>query len=175
MITDLFGYYLLLLPALFFIHEWLKTKSAWAEVFTTCGVIYIVAGAAGAAILASAWPALLDKYPSASPEQQEIIRQNFDTLALVVVNGIWNMLESLVFGVWFIAFGYLLKRQHTVLGWFTLLTGLCSALDFTGNMLGIKALADAALNLYLVLAPLWAIVFGLLLLRIPLFMHTQTK
>lgn len=160
MITDVFGYYLLLLPVLFVLHEWMKTKTAWAAVFTTCGGIYIVAGAAGAAILGSAWPALLDKYPSASPEQQEIIRQNFETLALVVVNGIWNLLDALAFGVWFIAIGILLKKQHAFLGWFTLLTGICSALDFAGNMLGLKALADAALNLYLILAPLWAIVFG---------------
>lgn len=171
MITDIFGYYLLLLPVLFFIHEWMKTKTAWANLFTTCGGIYIVAGAAGAAILASAWPALLDKYPSASPEQQEIIRQNFETLSLVVVNGIWNLLDSLVFAVWFIALGYLLKKQHAFLGWFTLLTGLCSALDFTGNILGMKALADAALNLYLILAPIWAILFGWSLMKQKFFNH----
>lgn len=173
MITDFFGYYLLLLPALFLIHDWIKTKTAWAAVFTTCGGIYMVAGAAGAAILGSAWPALLDKYPSASPEQQEIIRQNFETLALVVVNGIWNMLDALAFGVWLIAVGILLKKQHAFLGWFTLLTGICSALDFTGNMLGMKALADTALNLYLVLAPLWAMVFGIALLRNQSLMKTE--
>ncbi|MBL7929644.1 MAG: hypothetical protein JNL47_09295 [Bacteroidia bacterium] len=173
MITDIFGYYLLLLPVLFLIYEWMKTKTAWAEVFTTCGGIYIIAGAAGAAILGSAWPALLDKYQAASPEQQEIIRQNFETLALVIVNGIWNLLDALMFGVWFIAFGFLLKKQHVFLGWFTLFTGLCSAFDFTGNMLGIKAIADTALNLYLVLAPLWAIVFGVALLRNPSLLKTN--
>lgn len=173
MITDIFGYYLLLLPSLFLIHEWMKTKTAWAAVFTTCGGIYIIAGAAGAAILGSAWPSLLDKYPSASPEQQEIIRQNFETLSLAVVDGLWNLLDALAFGVWFIAIGFLLIKHHAFLGWFTLFTGLCSALDFTGNIFGMKALADAALNLYLVLAPLWAIVFGIALLRNQSLMKTN--
>ncbi len=89
-----------------------------------------------------------------------------------MVSGIWNLLDALVFGVWFIAVGILLKQQHAFLGWFTLLTGICSALDFAGNTLGIKDLADAALNLYLILAPLWAIVFGIALLRNQLLMKT---
>lgn len=170
MITDIFGYYLLLLPALFFIHVWMKNKTTMANTLTACGGIYIVGGATGAAILGSAWPALIEKYPSASPEQQEIIRQNFETLTLVVVNGIWNLLNALAFGLWFIACGLLLRKQHAFLGWFTLLTGICSTLDFTGNILGMKTLADAALNLYLILAPLWAILFGASLLRNSSFM-----
>lgn len=165
MITDIFGYYLLLLPLLFFMNEWLNQKSEWRNVFTFCGGAYIFAGAVGATILGAAWPVLLDKFPAATPEQQEIIKSSFETLALVVVNGIWNSFDALMFGVWFIAIGIFIKKEHTVWGWFTLFVGLLSAVDFTANSLGMKTVADTALNLYLILAPLWAIFFGWALLR----------
>lgn len=88
MITDVFGYYLLLLPVLFFIHEWLNGKSEWRSIFTFCGASYIFAGALGAAIPGAAWPVLIDKFSTATPEQQEIIKFSFENLALIVVGGI---------------------------------------------------------------------------------------
>lgn len=165
MITDIFGYYLLMLPVLFFIHEWLEGKSEWRNIFTFCGASYIFAGALGASILGAGWPVLLEKFPLSTPEQQEIIKLSFENLALIVVNGIWNLFDALMFGVWFIAIGIFIKRNHAIWGWFTIMVGLLSALDFTGNALEIKAIAEVALNLYLILAPIWAIGFGLALMR----------
>lgn len=165
MITDVFGYYLLLLPLLFYLHEWLNGKTEWRNVFTFCGASYIFAGALGASILASAWPVLLDKFPSSSPEQQEIIKQSFENLALIVSGGIWNLFDALMFGVWFIAIGVFIKIENSLWGWFTIIVGFLSALDFSGNALGVKGLAETALNLYLVLAPIWAIGFGTSILK----------
>lgn len=175
MISDIFGYYLLLLPILFYIHEWLKGKTEWRNIFTFCGGAYIFAGAVGAAILGAAWPVLLDKFPAATPEHQEIIKSSFENLALVVVNGIWNSFDALMFGVWFIAIGIFLKRDNKFWGWFTLFIGLLSAVDFTANTLGMKALADTALNIYLILAPLWAIFFGWAMTRNASFMKIQVN
>jgi len=163
MITDVFGYYLLLLPVLFFIHEWLKGKSEWRNIFTFCGTSYIFAGALGASILAAAWPVLFDRFSGATPEQQEIIKHSFENLALIVVNGIWNLFDALMFGVWFIAIGFFIKSKHQVWGWFTIIVGLLSAIDFVANALEINSVAEIALNLYLLLAPIWAIGFGLAL------------
>src|SRR3989339_830030 len=53
MITDVFGYYLLLLPALYFIYDWLKDKTPWKNLLTFCGTSYILIGAVGASILSS--------------------------------------------------------------------------------------------------------------------------
>lgn len=173
MITDIFGYYLLLLPFLFFIHEWLKDKSEWRNIFTFCGASYIFAGAMGAAILGAAWPTLLDQYPLATPEQQEIIKASFETLSLLVMNGIWNLFDALVFAVWFIAIGIFIKSNHAIWGWFTIIVGLLSALDFVANTLGMKAVADTALNLYLILAPVWAIAFGWALKQNKVLQHSN--
>jgi hypothetical protein len=160
MITDVFGYYLLLLPVLFFIHHWLKERSNWRDLITFCGAAYIFAGALGASILGAAWPALLENYATASTDHQEIIKITFDSLALIVVNGIWNIFDAFMFGVWFISIGIFIKREHKLWGWFTIIVGIISILDFAGNIFSVKMLADSALNLYLVMAPAWAIGFG---------------
>lgn len=116
MLADIFGYYLLLLPLLFYLHEWLKNKTSWSSIFTFCGASYIFAGALGAAILASSWPVLIDKYSTATPLQQEIIKQNFENLAFIVGNGIWNLFDALMFGIWFIAIGNFIKKESAFWG-----------------------------------------------------------
>lgn len=44
-----------------------------------------------------------------------------------------------------------------------MIIGIISAIDFIGNAVEVKALAEIALNLYLILAPVWAIGFGWML------------
>jgi hypothetical protein len=165
MITDIFGYYLLLLPALFFIHEWLRGKTEWRNLITFCGTSYILAGAIGASILAVTWPSFLTKFPISSPEQQETIKLLFESFSLMVGNGIWNLFDTIVCGVWMVGIGFFFKREKSFLGWFTIIIGLISLLDGFGNILEVKIIADIALNLYLVLAPLWAIILGFAILK----------
>jgi hypothetical protein len=44
-LADLLGYYLLLVPAVFLIHYWLKNKNPyWMGIFTFSGLAYIFAG-----------------------------------------------------------------------------------------------------------------------------------
>ena len=66
MITDIFGYYVLLLPLLFYLHRWLQVKSEWANVISFSGLAYILLGSAGAAILAIIWPLCLHRFSQVS-------------------------------------------------------------------------------------------------------------
>jgi hypothetical protein len=59
------------------------------------------------------------------------------------------------------------------MGWLTMLVGIISLLDGLGNSLEIKSISDTALNLYLVLAPLWAIILGLLILNNKIFLYNK--
>lgn len=165
MIADIFGYYLLLLPVLFFIHNWLKDKTEWRNVITFCGTTYVLLGAAGAAILATTWTSLLLKFPVSSPEQQETIKLLFDSFSQLVYGGLWNLLDSFAAGVWWIGVGMFIKKDYRILGWFTVSVGVFSLLDSIGNIFEIHALAETSLNLYLILAPLWAILIGTKLLN----------
>lgn len=165
MIADIFGYYLLLLPALFFIHEWLLGKTAWRNLITFCGTSYILAGAVGASILAVTWTSFLTKFPISSAEQQETIKLLFDSFSQMVYGGLWNLFDTIVGGVWWIGIGIFIKREKLFLGWFTISVGVLSLLDGFGNILEINAIAETALNLFLILAPTWAIFLGISILN----------
>jgi hypothetical protein len=78
-----------------------------------------------------------------------------------------------VFAVWFIAIGNFIKKEHLGWGWFTIIVGLLSAFDFAGNAIDFKAISEVALNLYLVLAPVWAIGFGLALRQNKVLIHSN--
>lgn len=54
MVLDIFGYYLLLVPAIVFLWLQLKSKGAHISGFAISGLLYVLAGAGGAAILAYA-------------------------------------------------------------------------------------------------------------------------
>src|SRR5258706_13375549 len=58
MIFDMLGYYLLLLPAIYLLHDWIKNKSPWGNLISFCGLCYVLVGAIGAAILAVVWPSV---------------------------------------------------------------------------------------------------------------------
>ncbi|OFX38636.1 MAG: hypothetical protein A2X05_14900 [Bacteroidetes bacterium GWE2_41_25] len=160
MIADIFGYYLLLLPALYFIHEWLRDKTAWRNLITFCGTSYILVGAVGASILSVTWTTFLTKFPISTPEQQETIKLLFESFSLMVGNGMWNLFDTIVCGVWMVSIGIFIKREKSFFGWFTIIVGVISLFDGLGNILEIKAMADIAVNLYLILAPAWAIFLG---------------
>lgn len=165
MIIDVFGYYLMLLPALFFIHEWIYDKTPWRNVITFCGASYLLIGAVGASILAVTWTSFLTKFPISSAEQQETIKLLFESFSLMVGDGIWNLFDTIVGGVWWIGIGIFIKREKLFLGWFTIIVGVLSLSDGFGNILEINAIAETALNLFLILAPTWAIFLGVSILN----------
>jgi len=160
MITDIFGYYLLLLPLLFHIHHWMKDKSQWRDVITWCGSGYILLGAAGAAILAVVWNWSLEKYPSMDIQGKQNLELLFSAFSGMVYGGMWNLLNSFLMAVWMIGLGKVLMHYSSKTAWFTIIVGVCSLMDFAGGIFENKILSEIGLNLYLILAPLWAIIIG---------------
>jgi len=160
MITDVFGYYLLLLPVIFYLHDWLKQQSNWASVISISGLGYILLGSAGAAILAAIWPMHLEEFTRATPSAQETTKLLFTSFSAMVYGGLWNLLNAFLGGIWFLGTGVLLKKYNRLSGWLFIVIGTSSLLDWLGNVLSIAALADAALNIYLLLAPVSAMVLG---------------
>jgi hypothetical protein len=162
MITDILGYYLLLLPLLFYLHQKMVKSFAWSNITNLCGIAYILIGSIGAAILAVLWPMHIEQFSSLSASQQEISRIVFSSLTSIVVDGLWNLLDSLLSGIWFLGIGLFLYQSKTkFLGWLTIALSIVCLLDFLGHVLAIQAIAEAALNIYLVFAPVWAIIVGI--------------
>jgi hypothetical protein len=165
MICDMLGYYLLLIPTVFYLHNELKSRTPWAAVATYSGGAYVLIGAIGAAILATVNPYILTEFSIASEPDQAVLRYNYLVINQVVYGGMWNLLEVLPAGIWWLIVGIALRYALPSLGWLTILLGLCSIADSVGEMLGIKAIATIGLNGYLVLAPVWAIWVGILLVK----------
>lgn len=165
-LADLLGYYLLLVPAAFLIHHWLKTKSPyWMSVFTFCGLAYIFSGSIGAAILAKIWPTLLSGYANADEPVKEIYRIVFTNSTEMVYGGIWGYLEFLLAGIWWIGIGVTMKSERKALGVVTIILGVFTLTALAGEVFDLKNIALTGLVIYLILAPIWALCLGISLVR----------
>ena len=166
MIFDMFGYYLLLLPVIYLLHDWMKDKTAWSNLVTFTGLAYVLVGAIGAAILAAVWPAVMNAYPTAGTEMQLLLKSNFGFFNDMVYNGMWNLLEMFFAGTWWFVTGLMLYRsKYTVTAVLTIATGIASFADGTAGMLQLTSLHETALNTYLLLAIIWTIIMGIFFLQ----------
>lgn len=164
-LLDLFGYYLLLLPLVFYFHQQYKYRSPWMPLITFSGAAYVLIGALGAAILAALWPAQMNDYLIAPPEGKQMIGAIFSTTSLLVTKGMWNILEVLFAAVWWMGLGRLLLDESKTIGLLTIAVGLSTLLDALGNIFDILFLSELGMNIYLVLGIVWPIVIGIRLLK----------
>jgi hypothetical protein len=164
MLLDMTGYYLLLIPVLFLLHRQMEQKTAWASVFTASGFGYIIIGAIGAAALAVLWPGLIVRHASASSHMQEIYRADFQLVTEFVAKGMWNYLEVLLGGAWWIGVGVFTIRQ-LILKVLTIALGISCLLDGMGEAFQLPIVAEVGLNIYLLLGIIWPICIGVLLTR----------
>jgi hypothetical protein len=170
LLADMLGYYLLIAPLLMVLRTWLEPRaSAWSRLYTGCLLVYVVVGAAGAAMLATASPRLMLAHAAAtSADQRFAIESIYSTLWDAIYGGLWNIFEELLAGTGWLGIGLLLRRERPVLGVVTIVLGAACLLDGAGNVFGWKTAADAGLYIYLLLAPAWALAVGITLLRHPL-------
>lgn len=79
----------------------------------------------------------------------------------------WNILGELLVSIWFFGTGLLLQSERRALGIVSMTVGIAALVDSFGNILGMEGLAFVGLSIYLILAPIWALWFGIDLLRKP--------
>ena len=165
MILDMFGYYLLLLPALFYFKNYLKKKTAWHQLITWCGSAYILLGAMGAAILSVVCPYLMSQYPISTAAEQTVIVHQYAVIMGMVHGGLWNTLEILLAGTWWLGIAMTLKTDRPAFGLLSLLLSISCFIDGIGTIAGFQGIAELGLNIYLVLAIVWPVWFGASLLN----------
>jgi hypothetical protein len=165
LLFDLAGYYLLLLPVIFYLHRQYQYHSPWVPLFSFSGIAYVFTGAIGSAILMSVWPELMQQYLTTHGAEKQSIALLFNTMTHAVTTGLWNILEVLFAATWWIGFGALLIRDHKTIGILSVISGVACLADSIGTMAGNKILAEAGVNIYLVLGIIWPIVLGIHLIR----------
>ena len=165
-LADLLGYYLLLVPAAFLLHYWLKKENPyWMGVFTFNGLAYLLAGSIGAVILAKTWPTLMGGYASSEGISREIYRVVFTNTTEMVYGGIWGFLEFLLAGIWWLGVGFTMGTERKALGIVTIVLGLFAIITALGEIFGFVYVALIGLAIYLLLAPIWAVWLGTSLLK----------
>jgi len=166
LILDMLGYYLPLLPIAVFIQYWFEAKKPiWVRFYTICGFGYVLIGATGAVVLAALMQPMIGAYAQASAEQRIVLETIFGTIWNIVYGGLWNILGELLIGIWFFGVGLLLRNERRFLGFFGMVVGISALLDSLGNILSLDGLALLGLSVFLLLAPIWALWFGIDLLR----------
>src|SRR5258708_32405665 len=138
MVLDGLGSYLLLGPLALYLWEGFKPeRPALANLYSLCGLAYILVGAMGAFALAAALPPLIVAYGPASAAQRETLQVVFDTTFNVVYRGLWNPLEVVLLGVWLLGVGPWIASTRPALGRFTQLEGLAALLAAAGPVLAL--------------------------------------
>jgi len=164
-LADMMGYYLLLVPAIFLLHYWLKKNNPfWMGIFTFCGLAYIFAGSIGAAMLAKTWPTLISAYANTQGITNGIYSIIFTNTTEMVYGGLWGYLEFLLAGIWWIGVGFSIKSENKVFGVVTIVLGFITSATMLGEVLTLEYVAFIGLFVYLLLAPLWAGWLGISLL-----------
>lgn len=164
---NMFGNYLLLIPFALFLYQWLKSVNhAYAQLYTVSGLIYLLLGAAGAAILASSWPFLIETYAVSTAAMQEILVVEFQLVSTIAEGGLQGVIQNLAGAIWFLGIGAMLRTKQAGLGIFTMVIGVFLGLNMLGNMLHIEALSLLGLTANILLGPIWSIVLGIYLLRL---------
>jgi len=164
----MFGYYLLLLPLVFYLHNWLKARNErFMPLCTLGGLGYIIVGSLGSVVLFSALPPLFDTYPQAPAEDQMAIAAAFEALFDLAVSGFFAL--SFILGsIWWIGLGLILHASHRFLGIFSIVLGIGLLIDAIGT--GLQVEADAvmsALEAFTFLTQIWVLWMGIVVLRGP--------
>ena len=166
MILDMLGYYLPLLPVALCLQHWLRPRSPnWVRLYTICGLGYIFIGSIGAAMLAAVQPPLINSYAQASADQRYVLETIFSTIWNMVFGGIWNILEALLVGVWFLGIGWLLRTERCIFSIVSIILGTAALLDLLGMILNIEVIFLLGAAIYVFLAPFWVLWLGIDLLR----------
>jgi hypothetical protein len=140
---DMLFSYLLLLPLALFLHRRLRERRPWlADLGLTGALAYIFIGGAAAAILAHAGGSLIEAYDRAAPADRPAILASFHLLRDAFVFGVWQTLDALTAGTWFLSVGWLVLVERPVVGRLLVVLGVWAwSFAFVTTMSGIHSLA----------------------------------
>ncbi len=166
LLADMLGYYLLLAPAGVYLYQRMKPRAPQRMTLATLGGLgYVLIGAMGAAVLASVLPPLIEAAAALPAEE----RGTVSTVAMSVINAVygalWNPLEVLLAGAWWLGIRPLLRAERPGFARLTGLLGAAAWLDAAGFMLGLEPIFLLGLAGVLALVPVWTVWLGVLLLR----------
>jgi len=158
---SIFGYYLLLAPAVVYLSSWLNSRNdGLIRTATIFGLVYIIAGAISVAIMVGAMPPMMHTFAEASGSLQETMLGVFRVVTDMVFFGV-SPLAFAAGGLWWLGTGVALLNQQLILAIITLILGAGTLGSAIGFFLQVELLARLEMVNYF-LAPIWAIWIGIM-------------
>jgi hypothetical protein len=165
---SMFGSYLLMVPVALLLLRWLRQDDpVVADLSAVAAGFYILLGAAGASVLASTLPDLIQRYADADAAMRVGLLNDFDLARRIAEDGLQGVVQNVAGAAWFLGMGALLRRHQPVLGAAAIAVGAFLVVNAAGIMVDVEALRFIGLTGNVLLAPAWAIGMGALLLRTP--------
>jgi hypothetical protein len=165
---SMFGSYLLLVPVALLLLRWLRQDDpVVADLATVAAGFYILLGAAGASVLASTLPDLIQRYADADAAMRAGLLNDFDLARRIAEDGLQGVVQNVAGAAWFLGMGSLLRRHRPALGAAAIAVGAFLVVNAAGIMVDVEALRFIGLTGNVLLAPAWAIGMGTSLLRSP--------
>jgi len=164
MITDTFGYMLLLAPAAVYILGWLKSRGpSLVPLATFFGFAYFVVGSTAVYLLAGMSPSMMRAYESASGVQQETLLIVFQNAFNMVYYGV-GPLGWLFGGLWWLGIGVVLWEERRILGAATVFLGLLALVVWLEQAFHLQALVIIETP-FLFFVPVWSVWLGAVIWR----------
>jgi hypothetical protein len=165
-VLDLFGFYLATAVLAYVLWRQLRPRNPLlADLSTMAGLGYALAGGAAAAVLAVFGPMLMHDYIGASPTDRVVITAQFATLSDVVMRSIWQFLDGILIGAWWLGIGLLLRPDRPRLSVLTLVLGAVAAVGAFVNLVGLSVVRDVLLGVLFILWFAWWIWLLVVFLR----------
>lgn len=155
-VLDLFGYYLATAVLAYVLWRQLRPRNpVIADLSTLAALGYALAGGAGAAVLAVFRPSLMHDYTDAAATEQVVIAAQFATLMAVVIRAIWQFLDGILIGVWWLGIGLLLRPDRPRLSRLTLVLAAVAVVGAFVNLVGLSLVRDVLLGVLFILWAAW--------------------
>ena len=164
-ILGVFGFCLLLLPPMLYLWYWLKPRSPrLVTLYTVIGLTSIVLCVIESAIRISIWPPMMAAYPQAAEAQREVYQVVFRALTDFAFESMYA-LNSILFGLWWLGIGLVLRAERRVLGIATAIMGVAILGAGFGWLMQVEPLAR--LELFYLFEIAWLIWLGIVIWRNP--------
>lgn len=164
MITDTFGYMLLLAPAALYLWRWLRRRGPnLVALATISGFAYMLVGSIAVALLAGLAPPMMRAYEVAPAAQQGTLLLIYQSVFGMVYYGV-GPLGWLFGGLWWLGLGIVLGQERRILGLVTVILGLLGIGVWFEQAFGIQSLAIIETP-FLLLVPIWSLWLGIVIWR----------
>jgi hypothetical protein len=115
-ILELFGYFLLLIPAALYLWHWLSPRSSgMATLYTVLGLAGILLGVVEEAIRVSFFPSMMLADPQAAEAQRAVLEAIFNAVVDFNFENLYA-LNPILAGVWWLGIGLVLRGERRSLG-----------------------------------------------------------